>query len=311
MPHPPLTAHYPWEIVGKTPLVRLHALETTGKGQIWAKLESRNPGGSIKDRIALSMLQAAEEQGLLPPGSRIIEPTSGNTGIGLALMARARSYTLELVMPENMSLERRRLLQAYGATIQLTAAAEGMQGAVTQAQKRAAEHGAYMPAQFNNPANPGAHKQTTGPEITAALDSPTAFVAAVGTGGTLTGVGRHLQQHSPQTRIVAVEPAESAVLSGGQPGPHGIQGIGAGFIPAILDTRLLQQVIPIDTSTALHWARHLARETGFLGGISAGANLAAAHQVAAQMNPAEQVVTIICDTGERYLSTELFASTEA
>lgn len=293
--------------IGNTPLVRLGALMGGEAATIWGKMENSNPGGSVKDRIALGMIVAAEESGKLRPGAIVVEPTSGNTGIGLSLVCALKGYKLILTMPETMSQERRRLLGAYGAELVLTPGALGMRGAIEKAEEISRQRRAYMPMQFRNPANPQAHEATTGPEILAALSAPIdAFVAGVGTGGTITGVGRALRRIWPQIEIVAVEPAESPVLSGGTPGPHKIQGIGAGFVPDVLDLSLLSSILKITADEAIATTRRLARDEGLLVGISAGANVFAAQQVAKRLGPGKNVVTILCDTGERYLSTGIY-----
>lgn len=292
--------------IGNTPLVRLSSLETAGCGQIWGKLESANPGGSVKDRIALGMIEQAERDGLIAPGAHLVEPTSGNTGIGLALVCAVKGYSLTLTMPDSMSLERRRLLQAYGATLVLTPGSEGMKGAISRAEQLSSKHGYFIVHQFTNPANPATHERTTGPEIFNALDGKIdVFVTGVGTGGTITGVGHYLRQQLPEIEIIAVEPEASAVLSGSTPGPHAIQGIGAGFVPQILDTSVFQRVITVSNDDAIATTQQLAHH-GVLGGISSGANLFAAQQVAAKLSPEQRVVTTICDTGERYMSTGIF-----
>ena len=299
-------AHSPLELIGRTPLVRI-APFAEGEADIWGKLESTNPGGSVKDRIALAMIEAAERDGRLHPGGHIVEPTSGNTGIGLSLVAAARGYRLTLTMPDSMSTERRRLLGAYGATLELTPGHLGMRGAIARAEDIAAATGAYLPQQFTNPANPRIHEQTTGPEILEALGtSIDAFVAGVGTGGTLTGVGRALRRACPQVHIVAVEPSASPVLSGGDPGPHPLLGIGAGFVPENLDPGIYHEVLQVRGEDATAMTRQLARERGLFVGISAGANVWAAQQIARRLGPGKTVVTILCDTGERYLSTGLY-----
>jgi cysteine synthase A len=278
-------------------------------GTVLGKLESANPAGSVKDRIGVAMVDAAERDGALPPGGTIIEPTSGNTGIALAMVAAARGYRLILAMPESMSLERRRLLKALGAELVLTPAAEGMPGAIAGAEELlGATPGAVMPQQFKNPANPEAHRRTTAEEIWRDTGGDVAaFVAGVGTGGTLTGVGSALKERAPGIRVVAVEPADSPVLSGGQPGKHGIQGIGAGFVPEVLDRGLIDEVIAVQAGDALETSRRLGRREGILAGISAGANVWAALAVAGREEMrGKNVVTVLCDTGERYLSTELF-----
>jgi len=293
--------------IGNTPLVRLGAMMGGEAATIWGKMENNNPGGSVKDRIALGMIVAAEASGKLRPGATVVEPTSGNTGIGLSLVCALKGYKLILTMPETMSQERRRLLGAYGAELVLTSGSLGMRGAIEKAEELTRQLRAYMPMQFRNPANPQAHEETTGPEIVAALTTPIdAFVAGVGTGGTITGVGRVLRRHYPQVEIIAVEPAESPVLSGGNPGPHKIQGIGAGFIPDVLDLSLLSSILTVTAEQAIATTRRLAREEGLLLGISAGANVFAAWQVAKRLGPGKNVVTVLCDTGERYLSTGIF-----
>jgi cysteine synthase A len=298
------------DLIGSTPVVRLRRLpQLEGlQAEVWAKLENLNPGGSVKDRICLSMIEAAERSGRLARGGTIVEPTSGNTGIGLALVAAVKGYRLVLTMPDTMSEERRSLLLAYGARLELTPDTKGMHAAVRRAEELLAGHPDwYMPQQFNNPANPDAHRRTTGPELLAQLPRIDAFVSAVGTGGTITGVGEVLRGRRADTKIVAVEPDASPVLSGGEPGFHNIQGIGAGFVPDVLDTRIYDEVIRITDEVAAAHTRDLARYEGYLVGMSAGANCAAAIQVARQLGRSAIVVTVFCDTGERYLTTELFA----
>ncbi|HEY7365694.1 MAG TPA: cysteine synthase A [Methylomirabilota bacterium] len=293
------------ELIGRTPMVRLNRLPTPGGAEVVAKLESVNPGGSVKDRIALAMLEDAERRGLLKAGSTIVEPTSGNTGIGLAMAAAVKGYRLILTMPDDMSVERQRLLARFGAEIQLTPAIEGMTGAVFAAQELVREHPDYfMPQQFQNPANPDAHRRTTALEILESLDGRRidAFVAGVGTGGTVTGVGEVLKAKVPGIQVIAVEPARSPVLSGGRARPHAIQGIGASFVPGVLNRQVLDRVMTVRDEDALAWARRLAREEGLLVGISAGAAAFAACAVAAELDPTRLVVTVLPDTGERYLS---------
>jgi len=299
------------DLVGGTPLVRLSAFSDETGATILGKLEAANPAGSVKDRIGLAMIEAAEADGLITPGqSVIVEPTSGNTGIALAFVAAAKGYRCILTMPESMSMERRALLKAYGAELVLTPATEGMRGAIARAHEIAAETpGAFVPQQFENPANPAVHARTTAEEIWADTDGGVdVFVAGVGTGGSVTGVGHVLKERKPGVQVVAVEPVDSPVLSGGDPSPHRIQGIGAGFVPPVLDTGVYDEVIQASADDAFAVSRRLAREVGILTGISAGANVWAAMQVAARPeNAGKVIVTIICDTGERYLSTALFA----
>jgi cysteine synthase A len=295
------------DVVGDTPLVRLNRVVPAGGARVLVKMESLNPGGSVKDRIAVSMVEEAEREGRLRPGATIVEPTSGNTGIGLAMVAAARGYRLILTMPDDMSLERRQLLARFGAALHLTPAIEGMTGAVFAAQELLREHPDYfMPQQFENPANPAIHEQTTAREILAQTGGEIdAFVAGVGTGGTITGVGRVLKRERPDVLVVAVEPTRSQVLQGGRPSPHAIQGIGASFVPGVLDRSVLDRIVSIRDDEATTMAGRLAREEGLLVGISSGANVVAAEQVAAELGPGRTVVTVLCDTGERYLSVEL------
>ncbi len=304
---PTTTSETPLGQIGNTPLVRLSKLTGARSAAVWGKLESANPGGSVKDRIALAMIERAEKDGHIKPGATIVEPTSGNTGIGLSLVCAVKGYKLVLTMPDTMSQERRRLLAAYGAELVLTPGSQGMRGAIETAETLVAERKGFMPQQFRNPANPAVHQETTGPEIVKALDGKIdAFVAGVGTGGTITGVGHVLRANNPKVLIMAVEPADSPVLSGGDPGPHRIQGIGAGFVPDILDTAVYNDVITVDNDDAIDTAVRLAREEGLFVGISSGANVCAALRVAKQLGPGHNVVTMLCDTGERYLSTGIF-----
>ena len=307
MPLPCQVANSPLELIGSTAVVRLNRLHEPGYARVWAKLESMNPGGSVKDRICLSMIEAAESEGRLRPGDTIIEPTSGNTGIGLALVAAVKGYKLILTMPDTMSEERRSLLTAYGATLVLTSDTRGMHGAIKKAEEILAENPHYfMPQQFRNPANPEMHRRTTARELLEQFPRLDAFVAGVGTGGTVTGVGEVLKRERPGVRVYAVEPAASPVLSGGEQGYHRIQGIGAGFVPEVLNTSVYDDVLTVTDEDAALQTRRLAREEGILVGISSGANCAAALRVAREFGPEGVVVTVFCDTGERYLTTDLF-----
>ncbi len=298
-------------LIGNTPLVRVNNMTVSGDAEIWAKLEGLNPGGSVKDRIALSMIDSAEKEGKLKPGATIIEPTSGNTGIGLAMVAAVKGYKLVLTMPDTMSMERRQLLQAYGAQLVLSEGKKGMKGAVEKAIEIHQGHPEYyyMPQQFENPANPEVHRKTTAREILDDLGSvPEGFVAGVGTGGTITGVGEVLRESNPEIWIAAVEPASSPVLSGGSPGPHKIAGIGAGFVPGVLNTKIYNEVIPVTDGDAAETARALAKKEGILSGISSGAAMWAAMKVARKLGKGKRVAVIFPDGGDRYLSTGLFAS---
>lgn len=291
-------------LIGETPVVRLRKLSPEGGATIWGKCEHLNPGGSVKDRICLAMIEAAETQGRLKPGDTIVEPTSGNTGIGLALVCARKGYKLVLTMPASMSLERRALLEAYGVEIVLTEPDRVMEGAMEAARLIVEERGAFMPEQFSNPANPAVHATTTAPELFRSFEGETidAFVAAVGTGGTVSGVGEALKARNPEARVVAVEPAASPVLIGGPPGPTKIQGLNAGFIPKNYHAELVDQVIGVSDQDAWDTKLALAKQEGLLLGISAGANVWASIEVAKQLGPGKTVVTILCDTGERYFS---------
>lgn len=300
------------DLIGGTPLLELTNYEKANElnAKIYAKLEHFNPAGSVKDRIAKAMLDDAEEKGLLKPGAVIIEPTSGNTGIGLASVAASRGYKVILTMPETMSVERRNLLKAYGAELVLTEGAKGMPGAIAKAKELAEQTpNSYIPSQFTNPANPAVHLKTTGPEIWADTDGKVdIFVAGVGTGGTLSGVGAYLKSQNPNVKVVAVEPATSPVLSGGKAGPHKIQGIGAGFVPDTLNTDIYDEILPVQNEDAFATGRALARSEGVLVGISSGAAVFAAAQLAKRPeNAGKVIVALLPDTGERYLSTPMFA----
>lgn len=292
------------ELIGDTPLVQLQRIPRPGSARILGKLESLNPGGSVKDRIALAMIEEAERSGRLKPGDTIVEPTSGNTGIGLAMVAAVKGYRLILTMPEDMSAERRRLVSRFGAEVILTPAIEGMSGAVYAAESLVAQNpGYFMPQQFVNPANPTIHRLTTAQEILKATDGQIdAFVVGVGTGGTITGVGEVLKREVPGVQVVAVEPARSPVLQGGRARPHGIQGIGASFVPGVLNMQVIDEIIAVEDEDAYRMASRLAREEGLLVGISAGANVFASTVVAERLGTGRVVVTILPDTGERYLS---------
>ncbi len=295
------------ETIGRTPIVRLNRMVGRDSAEILCKLESFNPMSSVKDRIALAMIEDAEKSGELREGMCVVEPTSGNTGIGLAMVCAAKGYRLILTMPESMSLERRRLLKALGAELVLTPAVEGMKGAVDRALDICrSQSGTYIPQQFENPSNPKVHLETTAREVLADVPDLDAFVAGVGTGGTITGVGRILKSEVPKAKVIAVEPAASPVLSGGKPGRHGIQGIGAGFVPKVLDRSVIDRIITVTDADAKARARELAKMEGILGGISAGAALHAALMVGRELGSGKKVVVIIPDTGERYLSTDLF-----
>jgi cysteine synthase len=295
------------DLVGQTPIVKLNRLVDENSAEVYLKLEYFNPGSSVKDRIALAMIEAAEEQGLIKPGvDTIIEPTSGNTGIGLAMIAAAKGYKAVFVMPETMSLERRNLLRAYGAELVLTPGPAGMKGAIAKAEELVQEHGYFLPQQFKNQANPEVHRRTTGKEIVEQMDQLDAFVSGIGTGGTISGAGSVLREKFPEIKIVAIEPTDSPVLSGGSPGPHKLQGLGAGFIPETLNTDIYDEVIQVGTEEAFAASRRAAREEGILGGISSGAAIHAALEVAKKLGKGKKVLAIIPDNGERYLSTVLY-----
>ncbi|MPQ27264.1 cysteine synthase A [Bacillus paralicheniformis] len=296
-----------YDLIGNTPVVKLNRLVDEDSAEVYVKLEYMNPGSSVKDRIALAMIEDAEEKGLLKEGDTLIEPTSGNTGIGLAMVAAAKGIKAILVMPDTMSSERRNLLRAYGAELVLTPGAEGMKGAIKKAEELAEEHGYFMPQQFNNPANSEVHRRTTGKEIAEQFgDGLDAFIAGIGTGGTITGAGEVLKEKNPSIKVFAVEPTDSPVLSGGKPGPHKIQGIGAGFVPKILNTEVYDEIITVKNEEAFEFARKAAREEGILGGISSGAAIYAALQVAKKLGKGKKVLAVLPSNGERYLSTPLY-----
>lgn len=294
-------------LIGQTPIVKLNKVVDEDSADIYVKLEYFNPGSSVKDRIALAMIEKAEEEGTLKQGDTIIEPTSGNTGIGLAMVAAAKGYKLLVAMPDTMSQERRNLLRAFGAEFVLTPGAKGMKGAIEKAEELAKEKGYFMPQQFNNEANPEIHRRTTGKEIIEQMkDGLDAFVSGIGTGGTITGAGAVLKGHFKGIKIYAVEPETSPVLSGGSPGPHKIQGIGAGIIPKVLDTNIYDKVLTIGNEEAFEASREVARKEGILGGISSGAAIVAAQKVAKELGKGKKVLAILPDNGERYLSTALY-----
>jgi cysteine synthase A len=295
-----------YELIGNTPMIKINSLFEEDLPNIYLKLEWMNPGGSVKDRIALNMILAAEQEGLLKEGDTIIEPTSGNTGIGIAMIAAAKGYKAILTMPDSLSIERRKILKGYGAELILTEAAKGMKESIKVAQELADEHGYFMPMQFDNINNPKAHMKHTALEILEDLPTITHFITAVGTGGTITGTGTILKEHIPNVTVIAVEPETSAVISGNPPGKHGIQGIGAGFIPKILDTSLLDEVHTVTDEQAFSTARLLAKKLGLFVGISTGANVYAAYQLAKTLNKDAEIVTISPSNAERYLSTALF-----
>ncbi|TMW69936.1 cysteine synthase A [Alteribacter natronophilus] len=295
------------DLIGETPLVKLNRLVPDDYADVYLKLEFMNPGSSVKDRIAISMIEDAEKKGALKEGDTIVEPTSGNTGIGLAMVAAAKGYRTVLVMPETMSMERRNLLRAYGAELVLTPGPDGMGGAIAKATELQKENGWFMPQQFSNEANPKIHRETTGKELLQqAGDQLDAFISGIGTGGTVTGAGEVLKEKFPALHIVALEPEDSPVLSGGQKGPHKIQGIGAGFVPEILDTDIYDEVIKVSAEDSFEYARRAAREEGILGGISSGAAIYAALEVAKRLGKGKKVIAVIPSNGERYLSTPLY-----
>ncbi|GAB3054741.1 cysteine synthase A [Virgibacillus ainsalahensis] len=294
-------------LIGETPIVKLNGSTDENSADIYLKLEFMNPGSSVKDRIALAMIEAAEKDGSLKEGDTIIEPTSGNTGIGLAMVATAKGYKTVLVMPDTMSKERRNLLRAYGAELVLTPGAEAMKGAIAKAEELQKENGYFMPQQFNNEANPEVHARTTGKEIVEQMsDGLDAFISGIGTGGTITGAGKVLKDNFDGVKLYAVEPEDSDVLSGGTPGPHKIQGIGAGFVPKVLDTELYDEVVRVSNDEAYAAAREVATTNGILGGVSSGAAVSAAKKVAKQLGAGKKVLAILPDNGERYLSTPLY-----
>jgi len=294
-------------LIGETPIVKLNRAVEEGSADVYLKLEFMNPASSVKDRIALSMVEAAEEQGILKKGDTIIESTSGNTGIGLAMVAAAKGYKLVVVMPDTMSKERRNLLRAYGAELILTPGGDGMKGAIQKAEELKEAHGYFMPEQFSNEANPEVHARTTGKEIVEQMkDGLDAFVSGIGTGGTITGAGKVLKEHFKDIGIYAVEPEDSAILSGDTPGPHKIQGLGAGFVPKVLDTDVYDEVVRISNDEAFAASREVAKKDGVLGGISSGAAVAAAKKIAKKLGKGKKVLAVLPDNGERYLSTPLY-----
>ncbi|EMO9586615.1 cysteine synthase A [Enterococcus faecium] len=296
------------ELIGKTPIVKLNKIVPEDSADVFVKLEFFNPGGSVKDRIALSMIEKAEHDGLLKPGDTIIEPTSGNTGIGLSMVGVAKGYKVIIVMPETMSIERRLLMKGYGAELILTPGADGISGSIREAERLAKENGYFLPLQFENEANPLVHEKTTGPEIHQAfgVNGLDAFVAGIGTGGTITGAGRELKRVYPKIELIGVEPAESAILEGKEAGPHKIQGIGTGFVPKTLDTSVYDKVLSISGDEAMETAREVGRKEGILVGISSGAAIAAALKVAKELGKGKKVLAVVLDNGERYLSTALY-----
>lgn len=298
------------DLIGNTPIVKLNNVTGPNDADVYVKVEYFNPGSSVKDRLAYAMINKAEKDGLLKEGSTLIEPTSGNTGIGLAMVAAAKGYKAVIVMPDTMSMERRNLLRAYGAELILTPGAEGMKGAIAKAEELSKENGWFLPQQFENPVNAVVHRETTGPEIISAFEeaglSLDAFVSGVGTGGTVTGSGEALKGKFPEIEIIAVEPKDSPVLSGGKPGPHKIQGIGAGFVPEVLKSEVITSIFPVENDDAFETSRKVAREEGILGGISAGAAMYAAIETAKRLGKGKNVLAILPDNGERYLSTPLY-----
>ncbi|EMF0557472.1 cysteine synthase A [Enterococcus faecium] len=296
------------ELIGKTPIVKLNKLVPEDSADVFVKLEFFNPGGSVKDRIALSMIEKAEHDGLLKPGDTIIEPTSGNTGIGLSMVGVAKGYKVIIVMPETMSIERRLLMKGYGAELILTPGVDGISGSIREAERLAKENGYFLPLQFENEANPLVHEKTTGPEIHQAfgVNGLDAFVVGIGTGGTITGAGRELKRVYPKIELVGVEPAESAILEGKEAGPHKIQGIGTGFVPKTLDTSVYDKVLSVTGDEAMETAREVGRKEGILVGISSGAAIAAALKVAKELGKGKKVLAVVPDNGERYLSTALY-----
>ncbi|GAA0368076.1 cysteine synthase A [Alkalibacterium iburiense] len=300
------------ELIGQTPILKLNKVVAEDAADLYVKLESMSIGGSVKDRIALNMIEQAEKDGIIKPGDTLVEGTSGNTGVGLAMVAAAKGYKAIFVMPDTMSKERRALMKAYGAQLELTPGADGMPAANARAEELASKPGHFMPSQFTNPANPAVHEKTTGPEILEAFggDSPDAFVVGVGTGGTITGAGKVLKEKKSDVELIVVEPVESAVLSGKEKGPHKIQGLGAGFIPEVLDTDLYSEVLTVSSEEAIDMTRRLAKEEGLLVGVSAGANVVAAIKVAERLGSGKQVLTVAPDTGERYLTAPVFAEEE-
>jgi cysteine synthase len=295
------------DLIGRTPVVRLQRVVSPGMATVWAKLERQNPAGCVKERIGLSMIEAAERDGTLEPEGTIVEPTSGNTGIGLAMVAAFKGYRCILVMPDSLSVERRELFKAFGAKLVLTPGDEGIKASIAKAESIVAETpGAFMPNQFENPANPQAHIETTAREVLAQVPNVDAFIAGVGTGGTITGTGKALKAEKPEAQVIAVEPAGSPVLSGGEPGKHKIQGIGAGFVPAVVERRWIDRIVTVKSEDAREMTRQLARREGLLVGISSGAAVVAALQVAAELGEGREIVAILPDTGERYLSTGVY-----